>query len=195
MIIEDQGWIGKAMAKNWEISEVVKKFNDEGFSISSHTLRDYEEKQLIPTLKREEGERRTYSEDDLWFIRKILYLRLIGISIPDIRRLTHFWFDHHRFKGSSGLSCIIPIMGDPHAGGSPETTALLTKALEEDPEGYRSVYGIFKKIKDKVSQMQPKINLLGEESDAMLDYMNGALVIKKGPRWLRDGESLAGSKE
>ena len=63
-----------------DISEICEQF-----SISSRTLRFYEEEGIIESTRVEGSARRKYSLEQIARIREVLTLRAIGISVKEIR--------------------------------------------------------------------------------------------------------------
>lgn len=55
--------------------------------LSRSNIRFYEKKKLIEPLRNESNDYRDYSENDVENIKKIAYLRTLGISIEDIRSI------------------------------------------------------------------------------------------------------------
>ena len=60
---------------------------EERTSLSRSNVRFYEKEKLIEPSKNEKNGYRDYSENDVENIKKIAYLRTLGISIEDIRRI------------------------------------------------------------------------------------------------------------
>ena len=60
---------------------------EERTSLSRSNVRFYEKEKLIEPSRNEKNGYRDYSENDVENIKKIAYLRTLGISIEDIRRI------------------------------------------------------------------------------------------------------------
>jgi DNA-binding transcriptional MerR regulator len=71
----------------YSIKEVAEKLN-----ISVPTLRYYDKLGLLPLLKRNSGNARTFSEADFDFLRIIEILKITGMELKDIRR--YFYWCH-----------------------------------------------------------------------------------------------------
>lgn len=57
--------------------------------LSRSNIRFYEKEKLISPERNENNGYREYSEEDIKTIQKIVYLRTLGISVEDIRRLSN----------------------------------------------------------------------------------------------------------
>ncbi|MDI9242543.1 MerR family transcriptional regulator [Fusibacillus kribbianus] len=57
--------------------------------LTRSNIRFYEKEKLITPIRNEENGYREYSEEDVKNLKKIAYLRTLGISIEDIRRLVN----------------------------------------------------------------------------------------------------------
>jgi DNA-binding transcriptional MerR regulator len=62
----------------------VKQISDK-FTLSSHTIRFYDDQGLIPDVIRDEHGTRLFTEENLDWISLVLCLRNTGMSIADIR--------------------------------------------------------------------------------------------------------------
>ena len=60
---------------------------EERTGLSRSNIRFYEKEKLIEPLRNESNGYRDYSENDVENIKKIAYLRTLGISIEDIRSI------------------------------------------------------------------------------------------------------------
>ena len=60
---------------------------EERTGLSRSNIRFYEKEKLIEPSRNESNGYRDYSENDVENIKKIAYLRTLGISIEDIRRI------------------------------------------------------------------------------------------------------------
>ena len=72
------------MEELFDITEVCEKFH-----ISSRTLRFYEEKGLIESIRSSSNNHRSYTKDQVDKIRDILALRAIGLSVKTIQEYLH----------------------------------------------------------------------------------------------------------
>lgn len=65
---------------SYSIKEVSKKYN-----LSTYTLRYYEREGLLPTVQRNENNKRFYTDIDLGWIEMICCMRATGMSISYIK--------------------------------------------------------------------------------------------------------------
>ena len=72
------------MKELFDITEVCEQFH-----ISSRTLRFYEEKGLIESIRKASNNHRSYTKEQVDKIRDILALRAIGLSIKTIQEYLH----------------------------------------------------------------------------------------------------------
>ncbi len=66
--------------------------------LSTRTIRYYEEIGLLNTVKRIEGGRRIYTEDDLRRLRFIKKLKLLGLSLGEMAELENHYNRHRTNK-------------------------------------------------------------------------------------------------
>ena len=66
--------------------------------LSTRTIRYYEEIGLLNTVKRIEGGRRIYTEDDLRRLRFIKKLKLLGLSLSEMAELENHYNRHRTNK-------------------------------------------------------------------------------------------------
>ena len=64
--------------------------------LTRSVIRYYEKEKLIDPIRNASNGYRDYSEEDVENIRKIAYLRTLGISVEDIRRLINHEADLYR---------------------------------------------------------------------------------------------------
>lgn len=69
------------------VNNMTIKEVEERTSLSRSNVRFYEKEKLIEPSRNEKNGYRDYSENDVENIKKIAYLRTLGISIEDIRRI------------------------------------------------------------------------------------------------------------
>lgn len=79
--------------QTYRIGEIGKMLD-----ISSRTIRYYEEIGLLNTVKRMEGGRRIYTDDDLRRLRFIKKLKLLGLSLSDMAELERIYSIHRSNK-------------------------------------------------------------------------------------------------
>ena len=66
----------------WSIAQVCEKSG-----LSARTVRYYEEIGLLPGVRRSEGGRRVYGDDELERLRFITRLKTLGLPLKEIRDL------------------------------------------------------------------------------------------------------------
>lgn len=78
-------WLNET-AENFDLSitEAVETLKKEGFDVSTHKLRQYEQQKLLSPEK-SQSKHRMYGDSDLQMIREILTLISLGFSIKKIR--------------------------------------------------------------------------------------------------------------
>lgn len=64
--------------------------------LSSKSIRDYEEKNLITKPKRLENGYRVYNEEHIRELKFIQQARQVGFSLTEIENLLNFWRHEHR---------------------------------------------------------------------------------------------------
>lgn len=79
--------------KRYRIGEIGKVLD-----LSTRTIRYYEEIGLLNTVKRIEGGRRIYTEDDLRRLRFIKKLKLLGLSLGEMAELENHYNRHRTNK-------------------------------------------------------------------------------------------------
>ena len=81
------------MEKNehMSISELSKKLE-----LSPRTIRYYEEIGLLDSVKRTEGGKRVYAEDDFRRLRFIKKLKLLGLTLAEMQELNAIYMIHRK---------------------------------------------------------------------------------------------------
>ena len=81
------------MGKNehMSISELSKKLE-----LSPRTIRYYEEIGLLDSVKRTEGGKRVYAEDDFRRLRFIKKLKLLGLTLAEMQELNAIYMIHRK---------------------------------------------------------------------------------------------------
>ncbi len=79
--------------KRYRIGEIGKLLD-----LSTRTIRYYEEIGLLNTVKRIEGGRRIYTDDDLRRLRFIKKLKLLGLSLGEMAELENHYNRHRTNK-------------------------------------------------------------------------------------------------
>ena len=70
------------MAKQLTIGEVAKRTG-----LSTKTIRFYEEEGCIPAVGRNDAGYRQYSEGDVWRLRLVKHIRLLGLPLTEVKSL------------------------------------------------------------------------------------------------------------
>jgi DNA-binding transcriptional MerR regulator len=70
------------MAKQLTIGEVAKRTG-----LSTKAIRFYEEEGCIPAVGRNDAGYRQYSEGDVWRLRLVKHIRLLGLPLAEVRSL------------------------------------------------------------------------------------------------------------
>jgi len=70
------------MAKQLTIGEVAKRTG-----LSTKTIRFYEEEGCIPAVGRNDAGYRQYSEGDVWRLRLVRHIRLLGLPLTEVKSL------------------------------------------------------------------------------------------------------------
>jgi DNA-binding transcriptional MerR regulator len=70
------------MAKQLTIGEVAKRTG-----LSTKTIRFYEEEGCIPAVGRNDAGYRQYSEGDVWRLRLVKHVRLLGLPVAEVKSL------------------------------------------------------------------------------------------------------------
>ncbi|MBT8328171.1 MAG: MerR family transcriptional regulator [Desulfofustis sp.] len=103
-------------------------------SITTRTIRYYEEIGLMGTIDRQGGTTRSYSKDDVLRLKFILKMKSLGISLKEIQELSNI-FDIHEQEFSSITPKLIEIL-DHHITILDEKMVSLS-SLRQDIVEYR----------------------------------------------------------
>lgn len=128
----------KKNEQNVQIGELAKQL-----SITTRTIRYYEEIGLMGPTERLGGGTRTYSHDDILRLKFILKLKQLGISLKDIQELAEI-FDINAQNFKTITPKLIEIL-DTHITAVDEKMASLS-SLRQDIVEYR------KRITDMLNQ-------------------------------------------
>ena len=79
--------------KRYRIGEIGKLLD-----LSTRTIRYYEEIGLLNTVKRIEGGRRIFTDEDLRRLRFIKKLKLLGLSLGEMAELENHYYKHRTNK-------------------------------------------------------------------------------------------------
>ncbi|MBN2809208.1 MAG: MerR family transcriptional regulator [Deltaproteobacteria bacterium] len=109
--------------------------------LSTRTIRYYEEIGLLNTVKRIEGGRRIYTEDDLRRLRFIKKLKLLGLSLGEMAELENHYNRHRNNKKVL-----------------PKVAELLHRHSKEIESRLLELGKLKKEINDYLSHIESKIN-------------------------------------
>ena len=111
-----------------EIGELAMEFG-----ISTRTIRYYEERGLLGPIRRREGRRRIYGDDEMARLRFIQKLKLLGLSLDEIAELNDV---HAHGSTRSMIERLLPKLDRQLAQIDERMRAL--GALRQDIRSYRS---------------------------------------------------------
>lgn len=80
---------GNQDSDRFGIGEISRKVN-----LTPRTIRYYEDIGLLNSIKRVEGGRRVYTEDDVRRLKFIKRLKLLGLSLDEMRELEELYLSH-----------------------------------------------------------------------------------------------------
>jgi DNA-binding transcriptional MerR regulator len=111
--------------------------------LTPRTIRYYEERGLLDSIKRAEGGRRVYTDDDLRRLKFIKRLKLLGLTLAEMEKLAEiYWLDRTNKKVLPKLMELL----DRHCEETDRRITSLTKLKGEIRE-YRE--RIRKKLTDQ----------------------------------------------
>jgi DNA-binding transcriptional MerR regulator len=116
----------------------------ESAGLTTRTIRYYEERGLLDSVKRVGGGRRTYTDDDLRRLKFIKRLKLLGLTLSEMQELAEiYWIDRTNKKVLPKLMELL----DHHCEETENRIKSLTKLKGEIRE-YRE------RIKKKLTELQ-----------------------------------------
>ncbi|HON79614.1 MAG TPA: MerR family transcriptional regulator [Spirochaetota bacterium] len=89
----------------YSIGEVSKMVE-----MSLRTIRYYEELGLLNSVKRVEGGKRIYTDDDVRRLKFIKRLKILGLSLTEMKELEDIWLIHK--KNERVLNRLLEILGN-----------------------------------------------------------------------------------
>ena len=122
--------------KRYRIGEIGKLLD-----LSTRTIRYYEEIGLLNTVKRIEGGRRIFTEDDLRRLRFIKKLKLLGLSLGEMAELENHYNRHRTNKKVL-----------------PKVAELLNRHSSEIESRINELGKLKKEINDYLAHIEGKIN-------------------------------------
>ena len=122
--------------KRYRIGEIGKLLD-----LSTRTIRYYEEIGLLNTVKRIEGGRRIFTDDDLRRLRFIKKLKLLGLSLGEMAELENHYNRHRTNKKVL-----------------PKVAELLNRHSSEIESRINELGKLKKEINDYLAHIEGKIN-------------------------------------
>ena len=101
--------------------------------LTERTIRYYEERGLLESVKRLDGGQRVYTDDDVRRLKFILKLKVLGLSLADMQELETLYGRHR--TNAKVLPRLIELL-DSHLATTKERIGELT-ALRDEIRSYR----------------------------------------------------------
>ncbi len=101
--------------------------------LTERTIRYYEERGLLESVKRLDGGQRVYTDDDVRRLKFILKLKVLGLSLAEMQELETLYGRHH--TNAKVLPRLIELL-DSHLATTKERIGELT-ALRDEIRAYR----------------------------------------------------------
>jgi DNA-binding transcriptional MerR regulator len=120
--------VATAAPATYRIGELAAKVG-----LTERTIRYYEERGLLDSVKRLEGGQRVYTDDDVRRLKFIQKLKVLGLSLAEMQELETLYGRHH--ANAKVLSRLIELL-DSHLTTVSERLAELA-ALRDEIRSYR----------------------------------------------------------
>ena len=117
-----------AAPTSYRIGEVAAKVG-----LTERTIRYYEERGLLESVKRLDGGRRVYTDDDVRRLKFILKLKVLGLSLTEMQELETLYGRHR--TNARVLPRLIELL-EAHLATTKERIGELT-ALRDEIRSYR----------------------------------------------------------
>lgn len=117
-----------AAPTTYRIGELAAKVG-----LTERTIRYYEERGLLDSVKRLDGGQRTYTDDDVRRLKFIQKLKVLGLSLAEMQELETLYGRHH--TNAKVLPRLIELL-DAHLTTVSERLGELT-ALRDEIRSYR----------------------------------------------------------
>jgi len=117
-----------AAPTRYRIGELAAKVG-----VTERTIRYYEERGLLESVKRLEGGQRVYTDDDVRRLKFIQKLKVLGLSLAEMQELETLYGRHH--TNAKVLPRVIELL-DAHLATVSERLGELT-ALRDEIRSYR----------------------------------------------------------
>jgi DNA-binding transcriptional MerR regulator len=105
----------------------------EQVGLTPRTIRYYEDIGLLNSVKRQEGGRRIYTDEDVRRLRFIKRLKVLGLALEEMKELEELYLTHR--CNEQVLPRLLQLLDD-HLG-SIEARIEQLRILKQDIEGYR----------------------------------------------------------
>jgi len=105
----------------------------EQVGLTPRTIRYYEDIGLLNSVKRQDGGRRIYTEEDVRRLRFIKRLKVLGLALEEMKELEDLYLTHR--SNDQVLPRLLQVL-DEHLG-SIEARIEQLRILKQDIEGYR----------------------------------------------------------
>jgi DNA-binding transcriptional MerR regulator len=120
--------VATAAPTTYRIGELAAKVG-----LTERTIRYYEERGLLESVKRLDGGQRTYTDDDVRRLKFIQKLKLLGLSLAEMQEVETLYGRHH--TNAKVLPRLIELL-DAHLSTVSERLGELT-ALRDEIRSYR----------------------------------------------------------
>jgi DNA-binding transcriptional MerR regulator len=120
--------VATAAPATYRIGELAAKLG-----LTERTIRYYEERGLLESVKRLDGGQRVYTDDDLRRLKFIQKLKVLGLSLAEMQELETLYRRHR--TNAKVLPRLIELL-DAHLATTSERLAELN-ALREEIRSYR----------------------------------------------------------
>jgi DNA-binding transcriptional MerR regulator len=120
--------VATAAPTTYRIGELAAKVG-----LTERTIRYYEERGLLESVKRLDGGQRTYTDDDVRRLKFIQKLKVLGLSLAEMQELETLYGRHH--TNAKVLPRLIELL-DAHLTTVSERLGELT-ALRDEIRSYR----------------------------------------------------------
>jgi len=120
--------VATATPTSYRIGEVAAKVG-----LTERTIRYYEERGLLESVKRLDGGQRVYTDDDVRRLKFILKLKVLGLSLAEMQELETLYGRHR--TNAKVLPRLIELL-DAHLATTRERIGELT-ALRDEIRSYR----------------------------------------------------------
>ena len=130
----------------YRIGELASKVG-----LTERTIRYYEERGLLESVKRLDGGQRVYTDDDVRRLKFIQKLKVLGLSLDEMQELETLYGRHR--TNAKVLPRLIELL-DAHlatvsgAAQDPTRLASLSKALRDEIRSYRT------HVQDRLREIQ-----------------------------------------